>query len=215
MPLISKSLPNLLGGVSQQPDAVRYDNQCEVMVNAFPSVLDGLVKRPPSEHVRQMKDYAFNDEVGISSDSEDYFTHFLPLDSDNQFAMLVDSGLDTPAITVQNIDGTPSDSVLVPQGTDYLKMSDGFDAYKDLRAITIADYTFLVNRSKTVAMSGSLSSLRNTEALLYLKNGDYSTKYTVELDTKKSRPSTRVLDGSDDYFSVADDPGILTGYIDF
>ena len=44
MPLINTSLPNLIQGVSQQPDAVRYDGQCEAQENALSSVVDGLQK---------------------------------------------------------------------------------------------------------------------------------------------------------------------------
>ncbi len=44
MPLINTSLPNLIQGVSQQPDAVRYDGQCEEQENALSSVVDGLQK---------------------------------------------------------------------------------------------------------------------------------------------------------------------------
>ena len=51
MPLINTSLPNLIQGVSQQPDAVRYDGQCEVQENALSSVVDGLQKRPAAEFV--------------------------------------------------------------------------------------------------------------------------------------------------------------------
>ena len=51
MPLINTSLPNLIQGVSQQPDAVRYDGQCEEQENALSSVVDGLQKRPATEFI--------------------------------------------------------------------------------------------------------------------------------------------------------------------
>lgn len=51
MPLINRTISNLFGGVSQQPAGIRLDNQCEEMINAYPSITDGLVKRPPSEFI--------------------------------------------------------------------------------------------------------------------------------------------------------------------
>ena len=210
MPLISKSVPNLLGGVSQQPDAVRYDNQCEAMDNSFPSVLDGLIKRPPTEHVRKITEVSHS-----SSDPDTYFTHAIPLDADNQFMLIINNDPSTPTITVQNLDGTTPTAVLVPSGTDYLKTLSGYSAAKDIRAITIADYTFLVNRSQVTAMKAALSGSRSPESLLYIKDGDYGTTYTAEIDTKTHRPSARHFDGADDYFSSADNTSLQTGYIDF
>jgi hypothetical protein len=46
MPLINTSVPNLIQGVSQQPDASRFAGQCEEQENALSSVADGLKKRP-------------------------------------------------------------------------------------------------------------------------------------------------------------------------
>lgn len=47
MALITHDIPNLIGGVSQQPDAIRLPNQCEAQVNAISSPVRGLHKRPP------------------------------------------------------------------------------------------------------------------------------------------------------------------------
>ena len=50
MTLISTSIPNLINGVSQQPPSIRLSTQAEVQENGLSSVVDGLVKRPPTEH---------------------------------------------------------------------------------------------------------------------------------------------------------------------
>ena len=39
MALVTKTVPNLLGGVSQQPDTIRFENQCDQQDNAVPSIL--------------------------------------------------------------------------------------------------------------------------------------------------------------------------------
>lgn len=51
MSLSHRTISNLFGGVSQQPAGIRLDNQCEELINAYPSISDGLVKRPPSEFI--------------------------------------------------------------------------------------------------------------------------------------------------------------------
>ena len=63
MTLVTTALPNLVGGVSQQPDTIRYPNQSEEQVNAAPSVSDGLMKRPPTEHLAVLKDSDGSDVV--------------------------------------------------------------------------------------------------------------------------------------------------------
>ena len=56
MPLILTSVPDLTGGVSQQPVSNRGMNQCENQVNAMPLVVGGLIKRPPLNHVTEITD---------------------------------------------------------------------------------------------------------------------------------------------------------------
>ena len=50
MPLVTKSIPNLINGVSQQPSALRLASQAEKVVNCIPSPVEGLKKRPPFYH---------------------------------------------------------------------------------------------------------------------------------------------------------------------
>ena len=45
MALVSKSIPNLINGVSQQPPALRLPTQGEAQENGLSDVVDGLKKR--------------------------------------------------------------------------------------------------------------------------------------------------------------------------
>ena len=47
MPAINQRIPNFLGGVSQQPDTIKFPGQLRVCDNAVPDVTFGLMKRPP------------------------------------------------------------------------------------------------------------------------------------------------------------------------
>ena len=42
MPLITRSIPNLIGGVSQQPEILRLENQATTQENGFSGVLKVL-----------------------------------------------------------------------------------------------------------------------------------------------------------------------------
>ena len=54
MPLITRSIPNLIGGVSQQPEILRLENQATAQENGFSGVVEGLKKRPPTNHVAKI-----------------------------------------------------------------------------------------------------------------------------------------------------------------
>ena len=47
--LFTSLIPNLIQGVSQQPDAQRDPSQAEIQVNAVSSSVEGLRKRDPSQ----------------------------------------------------------------------------------------------------------------------------------------------------------------------
>jgi hypothetical protein len=54
MSLISRSIAQMFGGVSQQPAQLRADSQCELQDNCWPDVAVGLTKRPPSVHIDKL-----------------------------------------------------------------------------------------------------------------------------------------------------------------
>lgn len=54
MALISKSIPSLFNGVSQQPAPLRGPSQCETSINAYPALSTGLRKRPPTQHIAKL-----------------------------------------------------------------------------------------------------------------------------------------------------------------
>jgi len=189
MALLSKGLANLIGGVSQQPDAIRFDNQCDAMDNAFPSVLDGLTKRMPTEHVANL-------DAATPGADEDYFVHLINRDPAERYVVTVKSDESAATIKVHTLDGTAK-TVDVPDGTSYLQMSSATKyAETQLRAITIADYTFIVNRTKTVAMAADTDAGGNPDALFFVKQGDYGTQYTASI-TKGGTTYTTVVETDD------------------
>ena len=172
MPLITTSVPNLVQGVSQQPDSLRYSGQCENQVNARASVVDGLEKRPNSRLIAEIKATAIN---------KDALVHFINRDSANQHVAVFDDGGGT-GVTVSIFNASTGASVpatITANATSYLS-TDG--PLANLRALTVADYTFVVNKSKTVAMAGTTSTALAEEAIVFVKQGDYEKEYTVTLD---------------------------------
>ena len=54
MALVSKNIPNLINGVSQQPPSLRLGTQGEAQENGLSDVVDGLKKRPPTEFLKKL-----------------------------------------------------------------------------------------------------------------------------------------------------------------
>ena len=162
--LISNSIPNLLNGVSQQPDTVKLPNQATIQENGLSDIITGLGKRPPTEHIAKLNtDTLTNSKV-----------HIINRDSNEQYAVLVNN----QSIKVYDLAGN-NKSVVTPDGLTYLTSTN---PQQDFNLVTVADYTFIVNKTKTVAKSGSLSTARPDEAIFYVKNGQYKTTYEIDID---------------------------------
>ena len=83
MPLLVNSVPNLAQGVSQQPDNLRYPGQCDEQINAWATVVEGLVKRPPTKYKKN---------VNATDPGANLFTHFVKRDEDNKYCVTVSLG---------------------------------------------------------------------------------------------------------------------------
>lgn len=178
MPLLNTSIPNLAQGVSQQPDNLRYPGQCDEQINAWSTVVEGLVKRPNSRFLYDM--YG----LGVTVNSN-LFSHFVDRDEQNKYVIAYDTvrGLRANDLTADNnSDGELSITVEDAAANTYLTCSD---PNKELRALTIADSTFIVNTTKTIAKNSTLKSLDlEKEALIFVKLGDYEKTYDVHLDNQ-------------------------------
>jgi hypothetical protein len=168
MPLISSSIPNLINGVSQQPAALRLASQCEQMVNCMPSPVEGLKKRPPAQHVAKL----FSGSAGAGCP----FTTIVDRDGSIQFLVLI---LDND-IKVFGLDGSVK-TVAKPDGTSYLNITGEPSAV--FRVASVADFTFIVNREKTVAMSATTSPSWGTKSMVFIKSADYATTYSITVNS--------------------------------
>ena len=165
MGMISSAIPNLIQGISQQSPALRLSSQAEQQINAFPSLVEGLQKRPPLEHVATMSNSA---TVGS-------FTHLINRDVSERYFMFINA---SNQISIYDLAGNAK-TVTYPNGTAYLNSTT---PTTDFRAVTVADYTFIVNSTQTTAMSTDLTPLYPFTGLIAVKQGDYNQRFTVYLD---------------------------------
>lgn len=167
MPLINTSIPNLIGGVSQQPDSVRFDGQCEEQTNAISSVVDGLSKRPNTQHIAKLVSSA------ISSNS---FVHFVDRSETEKYVIIHDG----TALKAWNLDGTPctinGSASYTTSGLSYINTAT---PRQDLKALTVGDTTFLLNQTKTVNASSTTTPALDKLAVVTILQGDYEKDYSV------------------------------------
>jgi hypothetical protein len=189
MPLINTSLPNLIQGVSQQPDATRFSGQCDEQVNFMSSVVDGLTKRNGTRFVKKL----FSTDAALSADS---FIHFVNRSETERYVMIHD-GTKFHAYNVLSGDEASINGATggyTAAGT-YLDVSASTTTARDtLRATTVADGTFLVNRSVPVTIDqSSRSSCLDKEALIFVKQGDYEKEYSLEINYSSKTPASAQL----------------------
>ena len=143
MPLVSTSIPNLLNGVSQQPAAMRQLTQGESQINALSSVVDGLIKRPPTEHIAKLSTALPGSNIA---------THIIDRGDNGKHSLIV---LCVPPSNVfmYLFDIDTGNAVTLNASTTDKAYLYSTNPAKDLKFLTVADFTFVVNKSKTVAMN--------------------------------------------------------------
>ena len=177
MALVSRPIPNLINGISQQPASLRLPTQGEIQENCHSSVVEGLMDRPPTEYITKL--YS-----GLLGDA---FAHIINRDTVERYIVLVQDG----DLTVHTIEGGAK-TVAFPDGKTYL---NGSAPSINIKAVTVADHTFIVNLTKTAAMKSDLTTTRAKEALVFVKAGNYGSDYKVFIDgTEKATQTTSSTD---------------------
>ncbi len=201
--LVSGNIPSLINGVSQQPQTLRQTTQLALQENCYPSVVEGLKQRPPVQHIAKV----FNGTIG------DAFTHLINRDVSNRFEVIITSGL----IKVYDLLTGASKTInaLAADATAYITDATPSTTF---RALTIADYTFILNTTTVVAEDAAVPSPRLSEALIFVAQGEYGSKYEVFIAGSSigsyttSTTSVADLDTQTIAAGLVADIGSLSGY---
>jgi len=122
MALVSKSIPNLINGISQQPPALRLETQGEVQENGLSDVVDGLKKRPPTQFLKKLVKTTpswnpstassttlgnltpYNSTPLTQAELDSCFIHSYKRSEDEQYTVLIIPGT-TAKVLVYDIEG--------------------------------------------------------------------------------------------------------------
>lgn len=174
-------LPSFLGGISQQPDAIRDPSFFEDAENVEFLPSEGCSKRLPTQHIDEIEATSLGDRRCIFMERDD-----------EDFVIAVGDG----DVKVYSTDGTEqpvlSTSKVAPFTPDFSYLTGA--AFKDIRYQTIADAAYILNREVEVVGSAgkgfpswyqptSGADAFKGEAGIFVIQSNFDTLYSVTIQT--------------------------------
>lgn len=190
MTLVASTIPNLVSGVSQQPAPSRLKTSGTEMINGFPSVVSGLMKRPPIE-------WQFTTEP-VMNFGADSGVHFIDRSPTERYILVCGNG----DLELYDLEGNKK-TVTFPDGKAYLPATG---ANQKLRFVTVADTTFILN-TEVVTQAQALSETRGdpyARGSVFIKRAVPSVTYAVYINgslvgsysTKDNTTAETALEGT-------------------
>lgn len=196
MTQINASIPNLIGGVSQQPDLLLLPSHMRAQTNGFSAPATGLSKRPGTRH------------LGAVPISGDGFYQMLDYGSRGLFWLCI---APTGAVQAVNVNGSPVPiydhlgNAANAQWVPYLAMGN---PSRDLKAIKEGDTTFLLNTSVVAQKTAIGPQAPQTSALAWVKSGAYGRTYSIAVPGKGTAVWT-TADGQAAWMSPLADTALI------
>ena len=160
MAVVSRAIPTLLRGVSQAADSTKQADHADIQDNANSNPVQGLTKRSGTQFITSLGSSAVGN-VHIQT---------INRDTNEQYVAIFSNG----NVKVYDLAGNEK-TVNKPDGTTYLNTSTPRD---EIKTVTIADYTFVVNTSVVAAMDTTLSSGNITQAIIFVEQVSNAVSYT-------------------------------------
>ena len=171
MAAINQRIPNFLGGVSQQPDFIKFPGQLRTCDNAVPDVTFGLMKRPPAEYVNKL----------TNTTATGQWFEILNKDGEKYIVQITPANYATTPIRVWNLETGVEVTVSEGSGNAY----DYLNGAGTLGKHTIQDYTYITNPNITggVDTTGTTTTYNDGKAYAFVKIDTlaYNTEYVIHL----------------------------------
>ena len=165
MAIVSRAIPTLLRGVSQASDSTKQPDHADIQDNADSSPVQGLQKRSGTQYLATLSSFPTDANVHI---------HTINRDTTERYVSVFTNG----AVKVYDIDGTER-TVTAADGTTYLATTN---PRSEIKTVTIADFTFVVNTSVTTAMDSAVSAGNITQAVVFINQVSDKTTYSITVD---------------------------------
>ena len=166
MGLITQAIPTLLRGVSQASDTQKQSDHAWLQSNFVSSPTEGLKKRSGAQYVATLQSSTMGN-VHIQTINRDETESYIAVFGDQTLAIF-------NAKT-----GAPVGCEL----TDGLSYLDTDIEREEIKTVSIADYTFVLNVNKTVAMAADVSTGANNGALVFFNQVSDKTSYSITVNS--------------------------------
>ena len=185
MSSVTQTIPTLTGGLSQQPDELKVPGQVNVANNVLPDVTQGLQKRHGGKLIDSLSDGTLN------SYSTGKWFHYYRDESEQYIGQIIrrNGHADDGKIRMWRCSDGQDMTVTHDAGTQSYLIHAADD---EVQTLTVNDFTYITNRTKTVTMAqgADLEAVRPAEAFIELKQVAYSKQYSVNLFDNDTTQST-------------------------
>lgn len=166
MQVVTGTLGRPIQGISQQPNNVRIDGQCNESVNMSPDLVKGLTTRTGFYEIAKMN---------IKIDVLDKVHYYKRSEGEEYFIIV--SHDKAEGLKVVDPKGNEYNVVADAEALEYLYRNDA--NVRDLEFKTVGDFTFISNKSVEVKQSPFKSEKLRNEAVIYCQYIDYSQTHSV------------------------------------
>ena len=198
MASVTQTIPNFLGGVSNQPDDKKLPGQVKEAINAYPDPTFGLTKRPGFKYLAELKDGV--PSGGTSFDNNDLDNakwFYINRDDDEKYVGCI-VGNATEADAAIHVWNTVPDSgvykkAAITYGTNTRQYLNALNSH-NYDVLNVRDQTIITNKTKpvTVVAGDAYNLKRNATFLVTLV--EYSAKYEITIKIGSGTPFVSTYD---------------------
>ena len=179
MPLVDSPVSSMLQGMTQQSRELRLPTQGELQRNAVSHPVWGLMGRAGTNHIRTL-DLA----------SSRPFAAWISRDDNERYLLTYDNA----SLRLMTLDGRGVFVEADASALDYLSSSA---PDLNLRTLSLADSTIILNRSRMVGLRSDIQSDPVPfQALIHVRAANYSQTYTVKIGASTYTITTSPTDAS-------------------
>lgn len=164
--IVTRNIPNLIGGISQQPAQSRLANQCEDQLNYISTPASGLTTRPPLK---------FKSAVPYTGNGAFFL---LDRDVNTRYNLWISP----EGLHVEDLSGNVQTIDYRDNSLSYLSLDNNEDPRDSYRILPVADTCFIINRTKRTAIDTDSYTVRKNQALIHIKQVAVSTTWSVVLN---------------------------------
>lgn len=177
MAAVTQVIPNMLGGVSQQPDPIKLPGQVREAINAYLDPTFGCRKRPATKFIAEL-----DTDIPLSA-------KWLSIFRDQSERYVVACYHDTGAFIVRVWEAATGVERTVTIDAAADTYFSGANT-EDISHVTVGDYTLIANGNRVVSMGGG-TPVPAEVAFVSIDQLGYNTTYSIYLDKDGASGATK------------------------